>query len=92
MTFYYTYILCSQKDGQLYTGYTQNLKLRLEEHRRGKVVSTKDRRPLDLIYYEACCAEADARRRERVLKSYRGKMFIHNRLKSYFTGRVGITF
>ena len=83
---HYTYILWSKKDKQMYTGSTNNLKLRLEQHQHGKVESTKDRRPLALIYYEACLKEEDARRREKVLKSYRGKMFIRNRLKSYFTG------
>jgi len=83
---HYTYILFSKKDNQMYTGSTSNLKLRLEQHQRGRVESTKNRRPLTLIYYEACINEADARRREKVLKSYRGKMFIRNRLKAYFTG------
>ena len=70
----------------MYTGSTKNLKLRFEQHIKGNVESTKYRRPLKLIYYEACAKEDDARRREKVLKSYRGKMFIRNRLKSYFTG------
>jgi putative endonuclease len=84
--FYYTYILKSTKDGKLYTGYTKNLKLRLEEHNKGKVVSTKERRPLKLIYYEACLSRSDATHREKYLKTYHGKMFIKNRLKSYLTG------
>ncbi len=83
---FYTYILQSKKDGKLYTGSTKNLKLRFEQHTNGKVESTKYRRPLKLIYYEASIKEDDSRRREKVLKSYRGKMFIRNRLKSYFTG------
>jgi putative endonuclease len=83
---FYTYILQSKKDNQMYTGSTNNLKLRLEAHQKGRVPSTKDRRPLSLIYYEACMKEADARRREKVLKSFRGKMLIRRRLKSYFTG------
>ena len=83
---FYTYILFSQKDKKLYTGYTKNLKLRFEEHTNGSVESTKYRRPLDLIYYEACKKQDDAIRREKVLKSYRGKMFLRRRLKSYFTG------
>lgn len=83
---FYTYILKSEKDGKLYTGSTKNLQLRFEQHKTGQVVSTKYRRPLSLIYYEACTIEDDARRREKVLKSYRGKMIIKNRLKSYFTG------
>lgn len=83
---FYTYILHSKKDGKLYTGSTKNLKLRFEQHSKGEVLSTKYRRPFSLIYYEACVKEDDARRREKVLKSYHGKMFIKNRLKSYFTG------
>lgn len=70
----------------MYTGSTRDLRLRFEQHKKGKVVSTKYRRPLELIYYEACLLEEDARRREKVLKSFRGKMFLRNRLKSYFTG------
>jgi len=83
---HYTYILKSKKDKQMYTGPTSNLKLRLKQHQKGLVESTRYRRPLSIIYYEACLKEADARRREKVLKSYRGKMFIRNRLKAYFTG------
>ena len=84
--FYYTYILKSNKDGKFYTGYTKDLKLRLEEHSKGRVVSTKERRPLKLIYYEACLNRSDATHREKYLKTYLGKMFLKNRLKSYLTG------
>ena len=83
---YYTYILKSKKDGELYTGSTKNLKLRFEQHQKGEVNSTRAKRPLQLIYYEACLNEQDARRREKSLKSYRGKMFLRRRLQSYFTG------
>lgn len=55
--FYYTYILKSEKDGKFYTGYTKDLKLRLEEHNKGKVPSTKERAPLILVYYEAALIE-----------------------------------
>jgi len=74
------------RDGDLYTGYTKDLKQRFEQHRKGLVTSTKDRRPLELIYYEACVDQNDATRREKYLKTYKGKMFLRNRLKSYFTG------
>jgi len=84
--FYYVYVLLSLKDKKLYTGYTKNLKLRFEQHGEGKVHSTKNRRPLKLIYYEACLNRDDAIKREKYLKTYYGKMFIHKRLKSYFTG------
>jgi len=83
---YYTYILKSKKDSKFYTGYTSNLKLRFEQHNKGLVYSTKDRVPLKLIYYEACLNQQDATHREKYLKTYFGKMFIKNRLKSYLTG------
>ncbi len=83
---YYTYVLLSDADGNLYSGYTKNLKLRFEQHTKGKVPSTKDRRPLKLIYYEACIDQDDATRREKYFKTYKGRLFIKNRLKSYFTG------
>ena len=83
---YYTYVLQSMKDMDFYTGYTKNLKLRFDEHKKGRVESTKHRRPLKLIYYEACLDKNDASKRERYLKSFHGKMFLKGRLKSYFTG------
>ena len=84
--FYYTYILRSEKDGKNYAGYTHNLKLRFEQHQKGQVKSTKDRRPLKLIYFEACLTQQDALKREKYFKTHYGKMFLKKRLKSYFTG------
>jgi len=49
---YYTYVLQSEVDGQFYTGYTKDLKLRFNQHKKGQVESTKGRLPLKLIYYE----------------------------------------
>jgi len=83
---YYVYILKSLKDKKFYTGYTKNLKSRFELHEQGKVGSTKGRRPLILIYYEACLNQQDATHREKYLKTYHGKLFLRNRLKSYLTG------
>jgi len=83
---YYTYVLQSEKDGKLYVGFTKDLKQRFELHNKGRVDSTKDRRPLKLIYYEACLERADATRREKYFKTYTGRMFLKRRLKSYFTG------
>lgn len=82
----YVYVLRSQKDGKNYVGYTKNLKLRFEQHNKGLAASTKDRRPLDLIYYEACLDQQDATRREKYLKTIYGKRYIKSRLKSYLIG------
>jgi putative endonuclease len=83
---YYTYVLYSKKDGNFYTGFTQDLRLRFEQHTKGQVESTKDRRPLELVYYEACLNRSDATHREKYLKTYHGKAYIKRRLKSYLTG------
>ena len=55
-------------DNKLYVGSTSNLMRRLKEHNAGDVQSTKPRRPLLLVYYEAYIAEDDARNREDQLK------------------------
>ena len=82
----YVYILQSGKDSKLYVGCTENLKLRFEQHARGYAEATKLRRPLILVYYEACLNKRDARRREKYFKTHHGKMFLRNRLKLYLTG------
>jgi putative endonuclease len=78
--------LQSTIDTNFYVGFTKNLKLRFEQHNRGHVKSTENRRPLKLIYYEACLDMNDATKREKYLKSYNGRMFIKRRNKSYLTG------
>ncbi len=47
---HYTYVLQSAKDGRWYTGATQDLRARVEDHLKGRVESTRSRRPLRLIY------------------------------------------
>ena len=86
--YYYVYILKSLKDGNKYTGYTKDLSSRFEAHQNGKVESTKSRRPFKLIYFEGCLSQRDALKREKYLKTHYGKMFLGNRLKSYFTSQV----
>ena len=81
---FYVYVLLSEKDGNLYTGSCSDLKRRIVEHKNGRVKSTTNRRPLKLVYYEACLNEDDARGRERYLKSGMGKKYLKNRLKKYF--------
>jgi len=80
---YYTYLLLSIKDKGFYTGYTNNLEIRLKEHKNGKVLSTKSRLPIKLIYYEVCANKEDAKAREKYLKSGMGKRYIKNRLKNH---------
>lgn len=86
MKFFYIYVLKSGKDKNFYVGYTENLKSRFEQHKKGRVESTKERRPLEIVYSEACLDKLDAMHREKYLKTYHGKQFLRNRLKSYLTG------
>jgi putative endonuclease len=79
----YVYVLLSLKDSRFYTGYTKDLDQRIEAHTLGKVSITRGRRPLELVYYEACLDQADALHRERYLKTTWGKRYLRNRLKSY---------
>jgi putative endonuclease len=83
---YYSYVLQTDKDNEFYIGFTKDLKLRFEKHEKGLVESTKNRRPMKLIYYEACLNQKDGTKCEKYLKTYNGKRFLHNRLKSYLTG------
>jgi putative endonuclease len=82
---FYTYVLQSQKDGKWYTGSTKDLRKRLNEHNTGRVFSTKNRGPFEVIYYEACCNESDARYREKYLKTGMGKRYLKNRLKRFLS-------
>jgi len=85
MTYYYVYVLLSEKDNQFYTGYTSDLERRLREHNEGKVASTRRRRPFRLVYWEGCLNQQDATRREKYLKTAWGKRYMKNRLQNYLT-------
>ena len=85
-SWYYCYVLKSEKNSNFYTGTTSNLDLRLEKHNKGLARSTKHMRPLGLIYFEAYLNKDDAFRREKYLKSGMGKRDLRNRLKGGLTG------
>jgi len=86
-TYYYIYVLQSEKDGHFYVGYTKNLLKRMQEHHAGKVMTTNPRRPLKLIYWEGCLNQSDALKREKYLKTSWGKRYIKNRIQVYLTGQ-----
>jgi putative endonuclease len=82
---YYVYVLKSDKDGKFYTGCANNLRKRFSQHSKGQVSSTKDRLPVQLIYYEMCLDQNDAYAREKYLKTGMGKRYINNRLKRFLS-------
>ena len=86
--YYFTYVLRSLSDFKFYTGFTSDLMQRFEAHNSGLVPSTKNRRPFELIYFEGCRSIEDAIHREKYLKTFYGKMFLRNRLKSYLSSEI----
>ncbi|RJQ24955.1 GIY-YIG nuclease family protein [Candidatus Parcubacteria bacterium] len=79
---YYVYVLRSAKDQNFYVGKTSDLKKRFDEHCSGRVQSTKNRLPLELVYYEASRNSKDIHARELYLKSAWGKRYIKQRIKN----------
>ena len=75
------YALYSEKYNKIYIGYTSNLKERLLSHNE---LSTKGwtvkYRPWKLIYQEEFELKSDAMKREKELKSYRGREFIRSKI------------
>jgi putative endonuclease len=75
-------VLYSLKDGNLYIGYSSDVFQRLEQHNAGENASTKFRRPLKLIFYEAYLYKEDAIRREKYFKTSKGKRALKLMLKN----------
>ena len=70
---HYVYVLLSLLDKKFYIGRTDDLRRRKQEHDEGKVTSTKHRRPLTLVFYEAFGNKKDATRRELYFKTSKGR-------------------
>ena len=77
---HYVYILQSELDKEFYVGRTADLKRRYSEHQTGRVESTKHRRPMKLLCYEAYNTKEEAARREEFLKSSDGRKDIKKRI------------
>jgi len=69
---FYVYVL-SCNNNNFYVGYSSDLKKRITKHKKGLVISTKNRLPISLIYYECFISKKDAKAREIYLKSGAGK-------------------
>ena len=72
---FHAYVLKSLKDGKYYYGHAADLKIRLSEHNRGKVRSTKSRIPFILHYYETFKTKSEAAKREAFFKSIKATFF-----------------
>jgi putative endonuclease len=72
----FVYVLQSLADSTFYTGMTESLDRRLEEHNSGKSKFTSGHMPWKLIYFEEVMDFIEGRKREKYLKSAAGRRFI----------------
>jgi putative endonuclease len=70
---FYVYVLQSESTTRYYTGFTADLEQRIGQHNSGVTKSTKNRGPWKLVYTEQYDSRAEAMRRERFLKSGKGR-------------------
>ena len=75
------YVLQSELDGSYYVGMTSNLGQRLRYHNRGKVKSTRSKRPWRVVYQESFTTRLEARSREKYLKSAAGRRYRKSTLR-----------
>ncbi len=80
------YVLKSLKDNELYIGCTSNLNNRVLYHNQGRVKSTKNRRPLELVYNENYDNIYEAFRVERRYKTAKGKSELKKKMASSSNG------
>ena len=78
---YCVYILTSQTcPDRFYTGFTQDLKKRLDHHNAGAVPATKPYAPWNIKTYISFSDEQSARDFEKYLKTHSGRAFAKKRL------------
>ncbi|PIZ43173.1 excinuclease ABC subunit C [candidate division WWE3 bacterium CG_4_10_14_0_2_um_filter_42_7] len=76
---YYVYLL-KLSNGDFYTGSTPDVKVRFREHENGTCFSTRNFRPLELVWFCAFPSMLSARRFEVYLKTGSGQAFRNKRL------------
>jgi putative endonuclease len=79
---FYVYALYSVKYNKIYVGFTSDIKARLNAHNNpGKGGFTGRFQPWELIYVEECKDKARAMKREKELKTFRGRSFVRTFIK-----------
>ena len=81
---YWVYVLKSQSTGNFYTGQTSDLQLRLKRHNNPDVdtqrYTRKQKGPWELVYSEELSTRSDAMKKERFLKSGKGRTWIQDNI------------
>ncbi|WKK83991.2 GIY-YIG nuclease family protein [Marivirga arenosa] len=76
------YVLYSPNHKKIYIGYTPDLKSRIDSHNiYSNKGYTKKYRPWVILYTEQFLSKSDALKREKQLKSAKGREFIWNLVK-----------
>ncbi len=81
---YYVYIIKSESTGRVYTGITNDLNRRLNEHnkRKSNTIVSRNLTDFKYIYTEKVSNRIEARKREKYLKSGVGREFRNKLLRS----------
>ncbi|MFA5020990.1 MAG: GIY-YIG nuclease family protein [Patescibacteria group bacterium] len=85
---YYVYAIFNQKHDKIYIGQTEDLNIRIEQHNCGffkKCYTASFDGMWTLVYSEVFETREDALKREKQLKSFRGREFIRNKIKLLFS-------
>ncbi len=77
---YYVYVLKSLKNGRFYTGSTDNVDRRFNEHNSGGSKYTRLTKPFELVYKEEFKTRSEACQRELFFKSGKGRDLLKNLL------------
>jgi putative endonuclease len=77
---FFVYVLRNRETERHYTGHTSNLVQRVGQHNHGVTKSTKNRGQWDLLYHEEFDLRSDAMRREKYLKSGKGREELRRKL------------
>lgn len=75
---FYTYVLYSSEHNKIYIGQSSDLQKRLFEHNTGMSKYTKRYLPWKIIFKEEFDSRSEAMKREKELKSQKGREFIWN--------------
>ncbi|MSR85418.1 GIY-YIG nuclease family protein [Candidatus Uhrbacteria bacterium] len=75
---FFVYAIYNRKAGKFYIGQTENIQERLDQHNNHVFVGYTSRFPgeWELIYQESVTTRSEALKREKQLKSYRGREFV----------------
>ncbi len=82
MDYFYVYVLRSIDFERNYIGFTKDINIRLKQHNSGKTKSTKPYKPWKLLFFETYSSKIEAIKREKFLKTGKGREYIRKYLAS----------